>query len=140
MSGSSRRKARQAAFQALFSIDVGNQTANDAIESTGNEASLAGDGKQFMEDLVRGVLNHQVEIDLRISALATGYTLDRLAAVDRSILRLAAFEVLHHRDTPVAVAINEAVEMAKKYSTEESGAFVNGILGQLAKQEHGANT
>jgi N utilization substance protein B len=82
--------------------------------------------------LVHGTLEKQDEIDRRVSDLSSGWSLDRQAAVDRNILRLAAYELLYVDDVPVGAAINEAVELAKKYSTEESGRFVNGVLGALA--------
>jgi N utilization substance protein B len=88
----------------------------------------------FAQTLVRGVLEKMQEIDDRLSALSTGWALDRQAAVDRNIMRLAAYEILYLPDIPTGATINEAVEIAKKYSTAESGRFVNGILGSLVMQ------
>jgi N utilization substance protein B len=82
--------------------------------------------------LIQGVIDHQKEIDMRLSALATGWALERQAAVDRNIMRLAAYEILFMPDIPTGVSLNEAVELAQKYSTAESGRFVNGVLGALA--------
>lgn len=82
--------------------------------------------------LIKGVMEHQQEIDVRLSALAIGWALERQAAVDRNIMRLAAFEILFMPDIPTGVSLNEAVELAQKYSTAESGRFVNGVLGALA--------
>jgi N utilization substance protein B len=88
----------------------------------------------FAQTLVRGVLEKRQEIDDRLSALSTGWALDRQATVDRNIMRLAAYEILYLPDIPAGATINEAVEIAKKYSTAESGRFVNGILGSLVMQ------
>jgi N utilization substance protein B len=90
------------------------------------------DTTSFMYDMVRGTTEKRSEIDQRLEALASGWTLDRQAAVDRNIMRLAAYEILFEADIPAGASINEAVELAKKYSTAESGRFVNGILGALA--------
>lgn len=133
MLANSRRKARLCAFRALYAIDVGGVDVDAAIADAIGNASLSGNGDEFAMELVRGVSERINELDKKIGELARGYSVDRLAAVDRSLLRLAAYELLCS-STPPAVAINEAVEMAKKYSTNESGAFVNGILSQIARQ------
>lgn len=88
----------------------------------------------FARALVGGVLAHGEEIDARLAALSTGWALERQAAVDRNIMRLAAYEMLYVPEIPMGASINEAIEMAKKYSTDESGRFVNGVLGTLAGQ------
>ena len=139
MSSNSRRKARIAAFKALYAIDIGGQELDESIEGACEEAALTDDGKEFVESLVNGVIKNKAELDNQIETLAKGYSVDRLAAVDRAILRLGAFEILFESDMPAAVAINEAVEVAKKYSTAESGGFVNGILGELVRRVAGAN-
>src|SRR5579863_8272725 len=90
---------------------------------------------EFMQTLVHGVIARQSEIDAELARRSTGWALDRQAAVDRNILRIAAFEILYLPDIPNGVSINEAVELAKKYSTAESGRFVNGVLGALAGGE-----
>ena len=87
----------------------------------------------FMTMLIQGVLTRRRELDLKISPLSEGWALDRQAAVDRNIMRIATFEILFVPDIPVAASINEAVDLAKKYSTAESGKFVNGILGAIAR-------
>ena len=90
--------------------------------------------RKFAEPLVRGVLENIEQIDARIQNLAANWDLCRMAAVDRTILRLAAYEMIHREDIPPVVAINEAVDIAKKFSTDESGKFVNGILDNMAAQ------
>ena len=86
----------------------------------------------FTSVLTTGVIDHQIEIDSTLEQLASGWKIDRQVSVDRNILRLAAFEMLYLPDIPIAATINEAVELAKKYSTDDSGRFVNGVLGALA--------
>ena len=87
----------------------------------------------FAEELVEGVASARPEIDALLSTHSEHWSLDRMARVDRTILRLATYELLHRPDVPAAAAIDEAVEAAKELSTEDSGAFVNGILGRIAR-------
>ena len=89
---------------------------------------------QFVSELAKGTTQRLVEIDEKLSLLASGWTIERQAAVDRNIMRLAAYEILYQPKIPIGATINEAVELAKKYSTAESGRFVNGVLGTLATQ------
>ena len=92
---------------------------------------------EFARALIIGAHERRAELDAQIAALATGWTMDRQAAVDRNILRLAAYEILYVPDVPPSVSINEAIELAKKYSTAESGRFVNGVLGALVARSTG---
>ena len=117
----------------LFQIDVGKQPVDEVVEGALAQSVLEGANREFAESLVRGALEHQTDIDRMLEKLTTDWALDRQAAVDRNILRLTAYEVLYCLETPVAAVINEAVELAKKYSTAESGRFVNGVLGALAR-------
>ena len=89
--------------------------------------------KPFSEDLVRGVVEHEEAIDAKIKAYAENWDFHRIAVVDRNILRLAIYELLYRNDIPPVVSINEAIELAKKFSTEDSGRFVNGILDRVKK-------
>jgi len=140
MSSASRRKARLVAFKALYAIDVGGQATDEALESAIAEAQLTPDNRTFAEALVRGTIEKLPDIDTRLEALARDYSLDRMAAIDRTLLRLGAYEILYYEDTPTAVAINEVVSVAKKYSTAESGKFINGILGELDRRKDGPNS
>ncbi|HET6644286.1 MAG TPA: transcription antitermination factor NusB [Fimbriimonadales bacterium] len=140
MAARSRRKSRRAAFKALYAIEVGARRPAEALEEAVTEAELSEDGKQFMTTLVNGVGEKIAEIDETLSQSAIGYSLDRMSAVDRAVLRIAVYELLYLDETPDAVAINEAVEIVKKYSSAESGGFVNGILGSVAKRKHGSST
>jgi N utilization substance protein B len=133
----SRREARELALRMLFELDLGRQPTEEVISAAMAQSRLTGKNREFAEGLVRGTLAHQREIDRRVADLAPDWALDRQAAVDRNILRLAAYEMLNGADAPVAAVVNEAVELAKKYSTAESGRFVNGVLGALARQPRG---
>ena len=89
---------------------------------------------EFAEPLIRGVLEHRDDLDALMISHADNWDLNRMAVVDRNILRLAAYEMLHREDIPPVVSINEAVDIAKKFSTEESGRFVNGILDKICSE------
>ena len=132
-----RREARELALRMLFELDLGKQPVTHVIAAGLAQSHLDDNNQTLTEELVRGTLEHQDRIDARVAALATEWALDRQAAVDRNILRLAAYELLYRPDAPVAAVVNEAVELAKKYSTAESGRFVNGVLGALARQPRG---
>lgn len=132
-----RREARELALRMLFELDLGHQPTDVVVEAALAQSQLDEKNKGMTEELVRGTIAHQGEIDARITALATDWAPDRQAAVDRNILRMAAYELLFRPDTPVAAVVNEAVELAKKYSTAESGRFVNGVLGALIREPRG---
>jgi len=137
-SRNTRREARELALRMLFQLDLGKQPTDEVIEAALGQSRLEGANRLYSEELVRGTLEHQAEIDGRITVLTPDWTPDRQAAVDRNILRLAAYELLYRPDAPVAAVVNEAVELAKKYSTADSGRFVNGVLGALARHPRGA--
>src|SRR5579884_3685711 len=128
-----RREARELVLRMLFQLDVGKQPVDEVIEAALAQSVLEGVNRQYAEDVVRGTLEHKDQIDEQLERLAAEWSIDRQAAVDRNILRLTTYEILYRPDTPVAAVINEAVELAKKYSTAESGRFVNGVLGALAR-------
>jgi transcription antitermination protein NusB len=134
MPARSRRKAREAALQALYGLEVGKAEVDAVLEETLAEAELPHDLAQFAERLVRGITAQREEIDGLLSPLITDWSFDRIAAVDRNVLRIAAFEMFHLPTIPPAVTINEAIEISKKFSTAESGKFVNGVLGKLVGQ------
>lgn len=126
-----RHRAREAALQVLFQLDVGRLPLEDALASVAAPDWLPADW-DLVVALATGTRAHLSEIDALIARLAEHWTIDRMAAVDRNILRLALYE-LQHTSTPVRVIINEAVELAKQYSTEDSGRFVNGLLGTAVR-------
>lgn len=127
-----RRQAREAAAQFLYQFDLNGGELEEALAlfwQTQHELSTA--AKTFAEELIRGCMTHKAAIDEKIQKYTEHWELPRIAAVDRNILRLAIYEMVHRDDIPPIVSINEAVDIAKKFSTRESGAFVNGILDKL---------
>ncbi len=129
-----RRRARILALQALFQIDVGGQATEEAIGDVlarGEESGVSG----FVQDVVRGVREDLEALDRRIQSQAQNWTLERMARVDRNILRLGTYELLCRMEVPAAVVINEAVELAKEYGDEGSGRFVNGLLDSIRQTE-----
>jgi N utilization substance protein B len=125
----SRRHAREIALQALYGTEVGKRPADEILTELMSAGGPA-EGRAFVRDLVLGTLENAAESDALIAPLLEGWTLDRLPTIDRIILRMSAFELNHRRETDAAVVINEAVELAKKFSTEDSGRFVNGVLAR----------
>lgn len=125
-----RRDARRLAVQILYQADVGRSGPVEVLE----ERREAGDRiPGFTEQIVRGVAERLPEIDRLIGEHAQGWTVPRMVAIDRAVLRVAVHELMYRDDVPAAVAIDEAVAAAKEMSTEESGGFVNGILGRIAR-------
>ncbi len=129
-----RRAARETALNVLYQIDVAKITVDEALATAMENTGLEGDAAEFTETLVRGVLAHVRELDKHVEGLAVGWEPQRFPAVDRSILRMAMFEILYLDHIPPSVSINEAVDMAKKYSTDESGKFINGVLGAFVRR------
>ena len=126
----SRRMARELALQALFSVEIGHRDAAEVLDEYLSSFSESAQ-RLFVKDLVLGTLEHAQESDDRISPLLEGWTIERLPTIDRLLLRMAAFELRPRPETPRPVIINEAVELAKRFSTEDSGRFVNGVLSAL---------
>ena len=128
-----RSKARKRALDVLFEADQRRLAPMDVlaarIAEPGTEAALP----QYSVDLVEGVLDQQGRIDELIETSAHGWSLDRMPAVDRAVLRLGAWEILFNDDVPDAVAVDEAVELARALSTDDSPVFVNGLLGRLVE-------
>jgi len=135
----SKRKAREAAMRALYEIELGHSDTNSALEVTLEEAALPKDMAAYAERLVRGIRSNLAIIDHKLATIIIDYDYNRIAAVDRNVLRVAAYELLEIPEIPPAVTINEAIEIAKRYSTAESGRFVNGILGRLLQDSPKAN-
>jgi len=128
-----RRQARELALKVLFQVDVGKCPPQEALELSCEAAPYDKETVAFARELVEGAVAACEHLDSIISRYAEDWTLDRMANVDRNILRLAAYEMLFRPDIPCGVSIDEAVDLAKKYSTEQSGKFVNGILGSLSR-------
>ncbi len=129
----SRRPARELALRVLYTVESGHTAVEDALRDALESAALAPDQAAYAERLALGVRARLAEIDERLAKLLEGYDIGRVAAVDRNVLRMAAHELLHEPAIPPAVTLNEAIEIARKYSTAESGRFVNGVLGRLLR-------
>jgi transcription antitermination protein NusB len=126
-----RREARRLAVGILYQADVSRRPP---LEVLGERRSVGDRVPRYAEELVRGVEERRRELDRVIGEHAEGWTVPRMAAVDRALLRVASFELLHRDDVPAAVAIDEAVAAAKALSTGDSGRFINGILGGIARE------
>ncbi|MDQ3916462.1 MAG: transcription antitermination factor NusB [Actinomycetota bacterium] len=148
-----RRAARRLALDVLYEAEIRDELPTDALEARragGWVLATAGDqggadgvdaeepsdeALAYASDLIAGVQGHHADIDELIVAHADRWAIERMPVVDRTLLRMALFELLWRDDVPVAVAINEAVELAKSYSTEDSGRFINGLLGRIVEVE-----
>ncbi|HBH61533.1 MAG TPA: transcription antitermination factor NusB [Nitrospiraceae bacterium] len=132
-----RRRSREYALQILFQLDMTGKAFtpevwNEFWEGNAEESDV----KDFTRDIVANTLNNIKEIDEIIKKAAENWSIERMAMIDRNILRAAIYELSFRTDIPSSVAINEALEIAKKYSTEESAPFINGILDKIAHPEH----
>ncbi len=125
-----RHGDRRRAIDLLYQADVTGRPAGEVLEDW---ISVGEDVPPFARELVTGVTEHLAELDALLGSHSEGWTVERMAVVDRTILRVAAYELLHRPDVPASVAISEAVEAANELSTEDSGRFVNGILGRIAR-------
>jgi len=131
----SRKAGRESAFAALYSIVICKSSAPIALRDSFDRNNFAPAVKEFIENLVWGVMNNRQQLDYLISKyLSKNWTLDRIAITDLCALRLAAYELIYLENMPPKVTINEAVELSKKYGTVENGKFVNGLLGKLLKE------
>ncbi|MGA8097121.1 MAG: transcription antitermination factor NusB [Candidatus Cybelea sp.] len=126
----SRRAAREQALQVLYSVAIGDREPRDAVSEIVGEADL--EQRTFVEELALGTLEYASEADRIVSPLLEGWAIERLPTIDRLLLEMATFELHCRPQTPKAVAINEAVALAKRFSTEDSGRFVNGVLSAVA--------
>jgi N utilization substance protein B len=130
-----RRDARRLAVSILYQADMAGRSALEVLQE---RRALGEQVPGFTEDLVAGVEERLAELDRLLGEHAEGWTVPRMAAVDRAVLRVACYELLFRDDVPTAVAIDEAVAAAKELSTADSGRFVNGVLGRIARERAGA--
>jgi N utilization substance protein B len=130
-----RRDAREAAVQYLYQREVHGDESDSSLEEFYQMRGLSPSGRRFCDELLQGWMVHRTEIDDEIRSHSTNFDFRRLSAVDRNVLRIACHEILFCPETPAAVAINEAIEIAKKYSTADSGKFVNGVLDSIRKNK-----
>lgn len=136
-----RRLAREIAVSSLYQMEMNEVSAADAVDmlmeelrqdnEIGADPSEIGSTDEFARELVYGVMEHRQAIDGMLQQFLTGWQVDRLSRVDRQVLRLACYEMVFRDDVPPKATINEAIELAKHFGTEESGKFVNGVLGKL---------
>lgn len=133
---SARRKARKRAVDLLYQADLRGQPYSEVIADEAQRAASEPSREAswlYAREIVDGVSDHSAEIDEKLQMFAHAWSLERMPTVDRAILRMGVWEILFNPDVDAAVAINEAIEIAKLYSTEESARFVNGVLGRIAE-------
>lgn len=132
---SARSKARKRALDLLYAAELRGRPVSEELAEMRAEGTVVND---YTVVLVQGIDAERADLDEAIAGHAKGWTLDRMPAVDRNILRLGAFEVLHVDDVPDGVAVSEAVHLARDLSTDDSPAFVNGVLGNIVRGKSGA--
>lgn len=133
----SRRLARETALKILFQVDVGRISVEEAIANTVESVETELEVSEFAAQLAKGTAERRAEIDRLLGVFAVDWPVERMANIDRNILRLAVYELLLVPDVPTSVTVNEAVELAKRYGDANSAKFVNGILGNLVRQLSG---
>jgi len=127
-----RRRARALALQALYEIDASGHKPNDVLTNLLGESRLSEDNAGFFRRLVNGVMLQKTKLDESIRKFAPAWPVEQMPIIDRNILRLAIFELLFDNSTPVKVAINEAIELAKSFGGDNSARFVNGVLSSVS--------
>ncbi len=132
----SRTRARSLALQALYEIDISNHPPADVMKARLEESSLSDDLAEFVRQIIFGVLPISAQLDQAIARYAPEWPIEQIAAIDRNILRIACWEFAVNQGTPVKVAINEAVELAKMFGSDSAPRFVNGVLGSLAEHQN----
>jgi N utilization substance protein B len=128
-----RTGAREAALQMLYALEASGADADLVIRDFWREMPGDAEGRPYADEVLRGVFGTRDAVDARIRSASTNWRLERMTRVDRNLLRMGAWELEHRRDIPRAVVIDEAVEIAKRYGAEDSGAFVNGVLDRIAE-------
>lgn len=129
-----RRRARRLALEVLYEFDLAEHAALPTLARRLSEQPMETTGAEFARAIIQGIVDYQEKMDRIISRYAPEWPLDQMAIIDRNILRIAIFEFLVDGETPVKVAINEAVELAKTYGSDSAPRFVNGVLGTLADE------
>ncbi|HBN95126.1 MAG TPA: transcription antitermination factor NusB [Firmicutes bacterium] len=129
----SRRLARQVAFQTLFQIDLGKSDMESALAQRLEDVALSPENEVYVKTVVRGVHQQIAALDSQIGTISKAWEVHRLGFIDRSILRLAIYEIVFMDEIPVGVAVNEAVELAKEFGDDESPRFINGLLGTVVR-------
>jgi len=129
-----RRRARIAALQTLYELDCTKHKVEEALARLRTGGILAQEALSFSEELVKGVLRNKPELDALIKKFAPAFPPEQMSIIDRNILRLAIFEILFNDKTPLKVAINEAVELAKEFGSDSSPRLINGVLGSITTE------
>jgi N utilization substance protein B len=132
-----RRKARESALQILFQLEFDDSTPGKVMGSYWQNRKGSKEIAEYTQFLVTGIISHRERIDTMIQSVSSNWRLDRMAIVDRNVLRMAVFELLYEESIAPAIVINEAIEVVKKYSSEEAATFVNGILDAARKKIEG---
>lgn len=127
-----RTTAREAAVQMLYALEASGQSIERVIRDYWRETPGDAEGRAYADEVVRGVERERADIDEWITRASENWRLERMTRVDRNVLRLGAYELRYQRDIPRAVILDESVELAKRFGTEESGKFVNGVLERIA--------
>ncbi len=130
-----RSKAREFALQVLYQVDIRHAEARALLNEFWRDQPAANDIRQFTQQLVEGTMTHREAIDVLLTRHADNWALNRMAVIDRNILRLGVYELIHGEEIPPKVCINEAIELAKRFGDEESGKFINGILDAVHKAQ-----
>lgn len=128
-----RKASREIAMKLLYQLEIQRDSREEQISDALEQYNLNSKDREYITDVIEGVHNNRENIDNNIEKHSKGWKLSRISRVDLSILRLSIYEMCYRKDIPLNVSINEAVELAKHYSGDESGSFVNGILGNVAK-------
>lgn len=129
-----RSKSRECALQVLFQLNITKQEAIGALTQFEQHFLPDGEPDEFMRHLVFGVLEHRRELDQLIEKYSENWRLDRINVIERNILRMALFELLYCEEIPPKVTINEAIDLGKRYGSEDSGSFINGILDRIQSE------
>ncbi|MEW6456384.1 MAG: transcription antitermination factor NusB [Acidobacteriota bacterium] len=129
-----RRKAREIALQILFQIDLADGKVEEILEDYWKDHRTSISTREFSEDLVKGTIANLEIVDGLIAEVSEHWKLKRMAVVDRNIIRMSIYEFLKHRDVPKPAVMNEAIEIAKKYSSDDAAKFINGILDAVNKK------
>ncbi|MGO9000241.1 MAG: transcription antitermination factor NusB [Polyangiaceae bacterium] len=129
-----RHSGREAALQMLFQIEASGVDADKAIALFWRNFEADPEGRPYADEVVRGIAEKGAEVDASITAASSNWRIERMTRVDRNLLRLGTWELMFRPDVPRAVVLDEAVELAKSYGTDESSAFVNGVLNQIGEK------
>lgn len=134
-----RKLARESAMKLLFQMGINDDFTSESIDIFLSNNEFSNDEREYIVDTINKVVENLVTIDSKIEKYALGWKINRIPKVDLSILRIAIYEILFRSDIPVEVSINEAIDISKKYSTNESSKFINGLLGSVARDGNDLN-